>query len=199
MLYAGRREAAAGYQHPVTSCERDQCTAPPALAVEAVRDQLGRGGADGRRLHCLCTALSSSGRENLPQSLGVGSMWAGTVHVCAAQLMAKGLCLGAAQHGQPRFAASRPGHRTPGDTLGTMGHACSCPRVWWWQQRCLCSLWGLAKEQSPGRCGCCCHGSPCSQAGPLMAMAVLPDGHPPSGQPSLPGHPAAHSSYSCYK
>lgn len=37
--------------------------------------------------------------------------------------------------------------------------------------------------------GCCCHGSLCSQAGPLMA--VLPDGHPCSRLSSMPGHIAA--------
>lgn len=78
-MYTAGGKQQAGYQHP--ACGQDQCTAPPALAVEAVRDQLGRGGADGHRLHCLCTALFFSGRESLPQSLGVGSTWAGSVHV----------------------------------------------------------------------------------------------------------------------
>lgn len=65
---------------PATSCEQGSCMAPPAPAVKAERAQLGRDFADGRRLHCLCTTLSSMGRENLsflfPRGLGVGSMGA---------------------------------------------------------------------------------------------------------------------------
>lgn len=110
-LARGKQQA--GYQHRVTSCEQDQSTAPPALAEDAVRDQLGRGGADGHRFHCLCTALSFprvsvSGARGQAQSVSVPMA-------------------AAAQCGQPGVAASKPAHRTPGDTLGTVGHACSCP------------------------------------------------------------------------
>lgn len=53
----------------------------------------------------------------------------GTVNGCTPQMMAKGLHAGVAQHGQPDFAVSRAGYRTPGGTLGTMDHTCPCLSV----------------------------------------------------------------------
>lgn len=155
--------------------------APPALAL---RDQMGRGGAAGHRLHCLCTALFFSGRECLPQSLGVGSTWAGTVHVFAAQLMARGCALGQHREASPALLPAN---------LVTE----------------LVTRWGLwaTLDPSPGLGGgsrdgsaaceawtvwLCCHGVRWPWLSSLMATF-------PQGSPPFPAILQPHPSHSCYE
>lgn len=192
MLHTGRREAVGWVPAPTPALSQHpshqlSVHGPPlALAVEAARTILSLRCSilHGQRKSAFSLPHGPWCWEHGGSTPFLDRAGTGTVNGHAAWVMAKGPHAAVAHHGQPDFAAIRAGHRPPGGTLRTTSHTHPSPRIMVAEMP-LQSMGSWTSSNHLDSDGCCCHGSPHSQVGPLMA--VLPDGHPPSRPSSTLG------------